>query len=93
MPLWLPEITTRQGQDKLLSAACEFQGRSLEARRLCQEKFRQVEPEQSNALRILIDGQIGMVANDVTKKVRATNPAISYQISVSASFHISLSMI
>lgn len=77
---------TSEQADKLLRAACEFQGRSLAARELCREEFRRTEPEQNNVLRILIDGQIGLIAGRVTQKVQATNPAISYQISVAASF-------
>jgi len=77
---------TSEDADKLLRAACEFQGRSLAARELCREEFRRTEAEQNNVLRILVDGQIGQIADRVTNKVQATNPAISYQIGVSASF-------
>ncbi|MGA2337528.1 MAG: hypothetical protein ABSG08_19325 [Terriglobales bacterium] len=72
--------------DKLLRAACEFQGQSLAARELGREQFRRAEPERNNILRILIDGQIGLIGNKVTQKIEATSSKVSYQISVSASF-------
>jgi hypothetical protein len=77
---------THEQTDKLLRAACEFQGKGMEAREKCREKYRHKEKNEENILRILIDGQIGLLAEKVTKKVQATSPAISYQIGVSASF-------
>ena len=76
-----------EGQvDKLMRAACEFQGWSMKAREECREKFRRVEPNENNILRILIDGQIGLLAEDVRRRVETVTPAISYQIGLSASY-------
>jgi hypothetical protein len=72
--------------DKILRAACDFQGKAMEAREKCRENFRANEENEENILRILIDGQIGLLAEKVTKKVVSVSPAISYQIGVSASF-------
>jgi len=72
--------------DKLIKAACVLQDKSHAARELCREQFRKVEKNEDNILRILIDGQIGMLAEKFTQKINSVNPAISYQIGVSASF-------
>lgn len=77
---------THEEAEKLLRAACDFQGRSLAARELSREQFRRSEPEQNNVLRILIDGQIGLVGEKITGSIKETSPTISYQITVSASF-------
>jgi len=77
---------TNEQAEKLLRAACEFQGKGKAAREKCREEYRRKETNEENILRVLIDDQIGLLAEKVTKKVGATNPAISYQIGVSASF-------
>jgi hypothetical protein len=77
---------TREQCDELLRAACDFQGLGLEAREKCRENFRRIESEQDNVLRILVDGQVGRITNKLTRKVQAADPAVSYQISVVASF-------
>ena len=77
---------TNEHVDKLLRAACTFQGLGMESRKKCRDEYRINEKKEANILRILIDGQIGLLAETVTRKVVATNPAISYQIGVSASF-------
>jgi hypothetical protein len=76
----------KEQAERLLSAACDFQGLSMKAREKCRETFRRAESNEHNILRILIDGQIGPFAEDVRRKVEAVTPAVSYQIGVSASF-------
>jgi hypothetical protein len=71
---------------KLLRAACEFQGKSLAARESCRKQFRQIEQNEDNIFRILVDGQLGLMAEKMASKVDSTTPAISYQIGISASF-------
>lgn len=77
---------TSEQADKLLRAACEFQGESLAARDSCREQFRRIEQNEDNIFRILVDGQLGLLAKKMTSKVESTTPAISYQIGISASF-------
>src|SRR4051812_35685488 len=72
--------------EQLLGAACEFQGNSHEAREACREQYRRIESNEHNILRILIDGQIGLFAEDVTRKVEKVTSSVSYQIGLSASF-------
>lgn len=72
--------------DELLRAACDFQGLGMQAREVCREKFRRAESNVNNILRILIDGQVGLLAEDLKRKVEGVTPAISYQIGVSASY-------
>ena len=72
--------------DKLLRAACDFQGKSMASRQSCREQFRQKETSPENILRILVDGLIAGLAEKIAQKVDATNQAISYQLAVSASF-------
>lgn len=78
-------MAQREG-DRLLQAACEFQGKSLEARLACRERYRREERNEENILRILIDGQFGLLAEKLARKVEPTNPSISYQIGVCVSF-------
>lgn len=78
-------MTSKQA-DKLLQAACEFQGKSLAARESCREQFRRIEQSEDNIFRILVDGQLGLMAEKMTSKVESTTSAISYQIGISASF-------
>lgn len=77
---------TGEQADKLLKAACGFQGKGLAAREQCRDAYRRTEKSEDNLLRILIDGQIGLLAKRVTQKIESVTPAISYQLSVSASF-------
>lgn len=72
--------------ESLLRAACDFQGESHHAREKCRERYRREERNEDNILRILIDGQIGRIAYQVTEKVKKPTKASSYQIGVSASF-------
>src|SRR5436190_19386144 len=72
--------------EQLLRAACEFQGREMQAREMCRDEYRDNETNEENVLRIRIDGQIGLLAEQVTKKVETVSPTISYQIGLCASF-------
>jgi len=72
--------------ERLLQAACNFQGMSLEAREICREKYRIEESDSENTFRMFIDGQIGSLAEKMIKKVDSTSPEISYQIGVTTSF-------
>ena len=77
---------TEEDADKMLRAACDFQGKSLQAREVCRDQYRRAETSEQNTLRILIDGQIALLAEKVVDRIECTSPAISYQIGVSASF-------
>jgi hypothetical protein len=84
---WQDEGRMKKEQaEKLLSAACEFQGKSHEAREACRNKYRRIESNEHNILRILVDGQIGLFAEDLTRKVETVTTSVSYQIGLSASF-------
>lgn len=72
--------------ERLVQAACSFQGISLTARETSREKYRLEESEGENILRLFIDGQIGVFAGKMTNKVASINPAISYQIGIVTSF-------
>jgi hypothetical protein len=80
------ELMTHEQADRLLAAACEFQGMAMKAREKCREEYRHQETNEENILRILIDGQIGLLAEKITKKLETTSATISYQMGISASF-------
>lgn len=80
------EPLTHEQADRLLAAACEFQGMAMEAREKCRDEYRHKETNEENILRILIDGQIGLLAEKIKKKVESTTTATSYQMGLSASF-------
>lgn len=77
---------TVEDAEALLKAAVEFQGESLECRENCREQYRRTEKQDENSLRILIDGQIGLLAKKFQQKVEPITPEISYQLGVSSSF-------
>lgn len=72
--------------DRLLRAACDFQAKSMAASEACRAEYRSKESNEENVLRILIDGQIGVLAEQMTKKVETVSDSTSYQIGLSASF-------
>jgi len=76
----------QQEAEKLLTAAVEFQGKSHESREICREQYRKTEKSEENSLRILIDGQISLLAQKVQQKIEDVSPEISYQIGLSSSF-------
>jgi hypothetical protein len=90
MPINLIEeilmVGTQEQVERLVQAACNFQGMSLEAREICREKYRLEESEGENILRLFIDGQIGLFVERMINKVDSTSPEISYQIGVTTSF-------
>jgi len=70
----------------LLPAACDFQGDSMKAREVTRAKYREVETEEENTLRISIDGLIAQLANNMTDKIEETDEKVSYQISLVTSY-------
>jgi hypothetical protein len=72
--------------EKLLRAAVDFQANSLQAREKCRDQYRRIEKEDENSLRVLIDGQIALLADKLRQKIETVTPEISYQIGVSSSF-------
>jgi hypothetical protein len=85
--VFLPELEMdKERIDQLLRAACDFGGVNLKARTVCREKYRTVEKNEENILRILIDGGMATMAMRTTAKIEGTNEKISYQLGVSASF-------
>ena len=49
---------TREQIERLLAAACNFQGQGMAAREKCREDFRDAEREEDNTLRIMVDGLV-----------------------------------
>ena len=72
--------------ERLMGPLGEFGGKVHEAQERCREKYRRIEPEPRNRLRIMIDGLMAMLAEAVTTPIASVNEVISYQISLSASF-------
>lgn len=70
----------------LLTAACDFQARSLKGRTACSEEYRSKESNEHNILRILIDGQIASIANRFSNQIVETNERISYQLAIVTSY-------
>lgn len=70
----------------LLPAAAEFQGESMKAREVARDKFRHIETEQENILRIMIDGLVAQLASNMTNKIENTDEKTSYQISLVTSY-------
>jgi hypothetical protein len=79
-------VGTQEQVERLVQAACDFQGMSLTARETCREKYRLEESEGENILRLFIDGQIGLFAAKMTGKIDLTSPETSYQIGIVTSF-------
>lgn len=77
---------TRERAEQLLTAACEFQGRAMQARELCRDQFRLKEREEDNNLRILVDGQIASLEPLLSTPITGVNHASSYQIGVVTSY-------
>ena len=72
--------------EALLTAACEFQGRSNESRIICRDQYIKTEKTEENSLRIIIDGQIGLLTKKIQQKIENASPETSYQIGLSTSF-------
>ena len=71
---------------RMLRVTSEFQGQSMEAREKAREEFRDQEREDDNVMRILIDGQMAGVIEKMMYPILIVDEALSYQLSVSASF-------
>lgn len=80
-----PKLTTAQSE-RLLRDACDFQGRSLQARERCREQFKQAEREEDNVLRIMVDGQVASLESTLSRQIAKVDPSISYQIGVVTSY-------
>jgi hypothetical protein len=72
--------------ETLLIAACEFQGRSNESREICRDQYIKNEKTEESSLRIIIDGQIGLLTNKIQQKIENATLETSYQIGLSSSF-------
>jgi len=72
--------------ESLLDAACNFQGNSEEEREKTRDKFRRIETEEENVLRISIDGLVAQLAANMTNKVNETNEKTSYHILLVTSY-------
>jgi hypothetical protein len=77
---------TRDQAELLLEAACNFQGRGIQAREECREMFRRKEREDDNTLRILVDGQIAALETVLSKPIQNVDKALSYQIGLVTSY-------
>ena len=72
--------------EKLLGSACDFQGKSLQAREACRERFRREETNEQNILRIGVDGMIATLSEKIATPIAEVTEESSYQIGLSASF-------
>jgi len=72
--------------EELLKQACEFQGLSMQSREISSEKYRNKETDAESYIRIVIDGLMARLAQNMKEKVKNTNEKISYQIALSASY-------
>ena len=70
----------------LLKVACEFQGMSLESRQQASKEYRKHETDSESALRVILDGLMARLANNMQNKIETTDEKVSYQISLSSSF-------
>jgi hypothetical protein len=77
---------TREQIEQLLAAACNFQGRGMEAREKCREGFRHAEREEDNTLRIFVDGLVASLQDKLSQPIEKVDQAISYQIGVVTSY-------
>jgi hypothetical protein len=71
---------------RLMGQLGGFGGKLRKAREKCRDNYRKAEPEPRNRLRIMIDGLMAMLANEVTTPIANVTEASSYQISLSASY-------
>ncbi|MDC0435015.1 hypothetical protein OAM69_05170 [bacterium] len=72
--------------DELLKEACEFQGLSMQSRERSSVEYRKKETDAESYIRIVIDGLMVRLAQNMKEKIKDTNEKISYQISLSASY-------
>lgn len=72
--------------DKLLEEACEFQGLSTQSRESSSIEYRKKETDAEYYIRVVIDGLMVRLAQNMKEKIKDTNEKISYQISLSASY-------
>jgi len=79
-------MLTTEDAEALLIAACEFQGKSAGYREMCRDQYIRAEKPEENSLRIIIDGQIGLLTKITQQKIENVSPEISYQISLLSSF-------
>lgn len=72
--------------EELLKEACEFQGISIQSREKSSEKYRKKETKEESYIRVVLDGLMVRLAQNMKEKIKETNEKISYQISLSASY-------
>ncbi len=77
---------TREQIERLLAAACNFQGQGMAAREKCREDFRDAEREEDNTLRIMVDGLVGSLQDKLSQPIEKVDPGISYQIGLVTSY-------
>ncbi|HLO49439.1 MAG TPA: hypothetical protein VK211_13575 [Kamptonema sp.] len=64
----------------LLKATCNFQGLSLAYRENYRDKYLLKESNAEFTLRLLVDGQISLLAKKTRYEIDVKNPETSYQI-------------
>jgi hypothetical protein len=62
----------------LLKSACDFQALSIESRKNSSVAYRQKETDAESSLRIIIDGLMASLAENMKMKVENTDEKISY---------------
>lgn len=72
--------------EKLLRDTCDFQGQSMACRNEASIKYRSKESNEESYIRVVIDGLMTRLANNMRSEVKETNEKISYQIALSASY-------
>jgi|APLak6261669087_1056070.scaffolds.fasta_scaffold11999_1 hypothetical protein len=72
--------------EELLKEACEFQGLSMQSRESTSVEYRKKETDAESYIRVVIDGLMVRLAQNMKEKIKDTNEKISYQISLSASY-------
>ncbi len=77
---------TAEQVERLLQAACDFQGQGVFAREKCRDDFRRAEREEDNNLRILVDGQMAALVPKLATPIAKVDPALSYQIGLVTSY-------
>jgi hypothetical protein len=72
--------------EELLQEACEFQGLSIRSRERSSVEYGKKETDAENHIRLVIDGLMARLAQNMKEKIKDTNEKISYQISLSISY-------
>jgi hypothetical protein len=72
--------------EELLMGACDYQGESMASRERAYVKYRAKETDEESYVRVVIDGLMVRLANNMKTEIKNTYEKISYQIALLASY-------